>query len=145
VGPRGPAGPPGATGPSDTYIAGSAGGSLSGSDAVVASITVPPGEYLIQGKTVVVDTEAEKPASGGCLIGSDAKGSTTWDASETSITAFPTANATATISLAGAASFFSEQKIVLSCRSFLGSMSYDDARVWATKVGTLHGLPVPVD
>lgn len=34
---------------------------------------------------------------------------------------------------------------VLACRSTAGSVSFDDARVWATKVGSLHGLPVPVD
>ena len=149
--PAGPVGPPGKPGeagppgPSDTYIAGSAGGSLSGSNEVIASITVPPGQYLLQGKNVLVSPEAEKSASGGCLLGSDAKGSTTWDGSEATIPALPSGNATATIALAGAASFASEQQIVLSCRSFLGTMNYDDARVWATKVGTLHGLPVPVD
>ncbi|MGN6255178.1 MAG: hypothetical protein ACTHO8_09395 [Solirubrobacterales bacterium] len=108
IGPAGPAGAPGKPGepgPSDTYIAGSSGGSLSASNTVIASITVPPGQYLIQGKNVLVAAEAEKSVSGGCLIGSDANGSTTWDGSEASIPAFPTANATATIALAGAASF----------------------------------------
>src|SRR3954464_5467873 len=52
-GPKGASGEPGPAGPSDVYVGGSSGGSLSGPDAVVASITVPPGQYLIQGKTVV--------------------------------------------------------------------------------------------
>jgi len=35
--------------------------------------------------------------------------------------------------------------VVLFCRALSGTLSFDDARVWATKVGSVHGLPVPVD
>jgi hypothetical protein len=33
----------------------------------------------------------------------------------------------------------------LVCKTQGGSATADNARVWATKVGSLHGLPVPTD
>jgi hypothetical protein len=45
----------------------------------------------------------------------------------------------------GRSSLPSGSTIALACKSNQGSLSFDDARVWATRVGSLHGLPVPID
>jgi hypothetical protein len=49
------------------------------------------------------------------------------------------------LALAGAASLPSGSDIILACKENAGSLSIDDARVWATRVGSVHGLPVPID
>lgn len=145
AGPAGPAGPPGPTGPSDTYIGGAAGGSLTGSATEIASISVPPGEYLIQAKTVIFNTSENAAGAGTCFIAPET-GAASWDGGSAAFPAIPGVFSSGTISLAGADSFSATTPVVLFCRATSGgTLAFDDARVWATKVGTVHGLPVPID
>jgi hypothetical protein len=143
-GPKGDAGSPGATGPSDVYIGGAAGGSLSGSYAVVASTQVPPGEYLIQAKTDIFNGTPGEGGSGNCEILPEL-GAGAWDGASAAFPGIVGQITSASISLAGAVSLPSGSTIALACKSNQGSLSVDDARVWATRVGSLHGLPVPID
>jgi hypothetical protein len=147
VGPAGPPGPRGATGesgPSDVYIGGAAGGSLTGSYAVVVSIQVPPGDYLIQAKTEIFNGTPGEGGEGGCEILPDLSGGA-WDAGSVALPAVPGQFAAESLALTGAASLPNGGSIALACKENAGALSIDDARVWATKVGSLHGLPVPVD
>jgi hypothetical protein len=144
VGPVGPPGAKGDTGPSDVYIGGAAGGSLSGSYAVVASTQVPAGEYLIQAKTDVFNGTPGEGGSAGCEI-LPGLNSGAWDGGSVAFPGIGGQIASGNISLAGAASLPSGSTIALACKSNEGSLFIDDARVWATKVGSLHGLPVPID
>lgn len=145
AGPQGQKGDQGPAGPSDVYIGGAAAGSLSGSYAVVASISVPPGQYLLQAKTTIAGTSASTAGAASCFLGTGLAPSEVWDGGSV---AFPASAATLTaanLSLAGAASFESERTIALVCKALDGEPIFDDARVWATKVGAVHGLPVPID
>jgi hypothetical protein len=147
AGPQGPKGNPGSKGdpgPSDVYIGGAAGGNLTGSYAGVASTSVPAGEYLIQAKTDVFNGTPGEGGAAGCEI-VPALGSGAWDAASISFPGIPAQIATGNLSLAGAANLPGGSAIILACKSNGGSLSVDDARVWATKVGALHGLPVPID
>jgi len=150
---RGPAGPqglegdtgaPGSAGPSDVYIGGAAAGSLSGSYAVVASTQVPPGEYLIQAKTDIFAGTTGEGGSGNCEILPEL-GAGAWDGGSAAFPGIGGQITSASISLAGAGSLPSGSTITLACKSNQGSLSFDDARVWATRVSSLHGLPVPID
>lgn len=149
-GPPGPAGlqgapgANGAAGPSDVYIAGAAAGPLTGSSAAIVSTTVPPGEYLIQAKTTIFATATNASGVANCQVGSSVGGEQ-WDGMSVTLAAVTGANASADVTLASAASFSGVEPVVLSCRSASGSLAFDDARVWATRVGSLHGLPVPTD
>jgi len=143
-GPKGDTGPPGSTGPSDVYIGGAAAGSLSGSYAVVASTQVPPGDYLIQAKTDIFNGTTGEGGSGNCEILPEL-GAGAWDGGSAAFPGIGGQITSASISLAGAASLPSGSTIALACKSNQGSLSFDDARVWATRVGSLHGLPVPID
>jgi hypothetical protein len=143
-GAAGAQGPTGSPGPSDTYIAGAAAGSLTSSFAEVASTTVPAGEYLIQAKTVVFATSENTAGAGSCLIAPEA-GAAAWDGGTAAFPAIPGVFSSGVISLAGADSFSATTPVVLFCRALSGTLSFDDARVWATKVGAVHGLPVPID
>jgi hypothetical protein len=145
TGPQGPRGETGATGPSDTYIAGAAGGGLTSSFAEVTSTTVPAGEYLIQAKTVIFATSENTAGAGSCFIAPEA-GAAAWDGGTAAFPAIPGVFSSGTISLAGADSFSATTPIVLFCRATsAGTLAVTDARVWATKVGSVHGLPVPID
>lgn len=143
-GEKGDPGPAGPTGPSDVYIGGAAGGSLSGSYAIVASTQVPAGEYLIQAKTDVFNTALSQGGAAGCQI-LPALGSEAWDAASVAFPAISGQIASGNVSLAGAASLPGGSTIALACKANEGSLAVDDARVWATRVGSLHGLPVPID
>jgi hypothetical protein len=147
VGPQGPPGPKGdqgSTGPSDVYIGGAAGGSLSGSYAVVASTEVPAGDYLIQAKTDIFNGTPGEGGSGACEI-LPSLGSGAWDGGSVAFPGIGGQITSGNISLAGAAGLPNGSTVALACKSNVGSLSIDDARVWATKVGSLHGLPVPID
>lgn len=143
-GPKGDTGTPGSTGPSDVYIGAAAAGSLSGSYAVVASTQVPPGEYLIQAKTDIFAGTTGEGGSGNCEILPEL-GAGAWDGGSAAFPGIGGQITSASISLAGAANLPSGSTIALACKSNQGSLSFDDARVWATRVGSLHGLPVPID
>lgn len=144
VAPAGPKGDRGEPGPSDVYIGGAAAGSLSGSYAVVASTQVPPGEYLIQAKTDIFAGTTGEGGSGNCEILPEL-GAGAWDGGSAAFPGIGGQITSASISLAGAASLPSGSTITLACKANQGSLSFDDARVWATRVGSLHGLPVPID
>jgi hypothetical protein len=144
TGPQGPRGETGVTGTSDTYIAGAAGGGLTSSFAEVTSTTVPAGQYLIQAKTVIFATSENAAGAGSCFIAPEA-GAAAWDGGTAAFPAIPGVFSSGTISLAGADSFSATTPVVLFCRALSGTLSFGDARVWATKVGSVHGLPVPVD
>lgn len=144
VGPVGPKGDQGSPGPSDVYIGGAAAGSLSGSYAVVASTQVPPGEYLIQAKTDIFNGTTGEGGSGNCEILPEL-GAGAWDGGSAAFPGIGGQITSASISLAGAASLPGGSPIALACKANQGSLSIDDARVWATRVGSLHGLPVPID
>jgi len=143
-GPKGDTGAPGSPGPSDVYIGGAAAGSLSGSYVVVASTQVPPGEYLIQAKTSIFNGTSGEGGSGNCEILPEL-GAGAWDGGSAAFPGISGQITSASISLAGAAGLPSGSTVALACKSNQGSLSFDDARVWATKVGSLHGLPVPID
>lgn len=132
-------GTPGATGPSDTYAAGAASGTLTASSVQVASITVPPGSYLLGAK---VEIDGTAPGHGDCFIApSTAGGPGAWDGA---LATLPAASSSEVISLAGAATFTSQQTIVLACASTAASSGFNDARVWAIATGNLHAtLPLP--
>jgi len=145
TGPQGPKGGTGTPGPSDVYIGGAAAGSLSTSYGVVTSISVPPGQYLLQAKTTIAGTSASTAGAASCFLGTGLAPSEVWDAGSV---AFPGSAATLTaanLSLAGAAAFESERTIALVCKALDGEPIFDDARVWATKVGAVQGLPIPID
>jgi hypothetical protein len=144
IGPAGPSGVAGATGPSDVYIGGAAGGPLSGSYAMVASIQVPPGDYLIQAKTDIFNGTLGEGGASGCEILPDLSGGA-WDAGSVALPGVPGQFSSESLALAGAASLPSGGTVALACKENAGSLSIDDARVWAIKVGSLHGLPVPID
>jgi hypothetical protein len=144
AGPKGEKGDPGPTGPSDVYIGGAAGGNLSGSYAEVASTSVPAGEYLIQAKVDIFNPTSGQGGEGACEI-APSLGGGSWDGGSVAFPGIPSQFTAGNLSLAGAASLPGGSDVVLACRSIEGSLSVDDARVWATKVGSLHGLPVPVD
>jgi hypothetical protein len=143
-GPKGEPGPKGATGPSDVYIAGSATHTLTNAYTEVASVSVPPGEYLIEAKTDIGSSTAGVGGAGGCLI-VPALGAEAWDAGSAAFPGIAAQFTSTNISLAGAAALPSGGTIVLGCKENEGSLFTDDARVWATRVGSLHGPPLPID
>lgn len=144
IGPAGPQGPKGEPGPSDVYIAGSAAHTLTSSYTEVASVSVPPGEYLIEAKTDIGSSTAGVGGAGGCLI-VPALGAEAWDAGSAAFPGIAAQFTSTNISLAGAAALPSGGTIVLGCKENEGSLFTDDARVWATRVGSLHGPPLPID
>ncbi|HEX5526819.1 MAG TPA: hypothetical protein VFX44_06425 [Solirubrobacterales bacterium] len=144
AGPAGKPGEPGPPGPSDTYIGGAAGGGLTGSYTQVAATSVPAGEYLIEAKTTVFSPTENTAGAASCLIEPEIGGAA-WDGGTAAFPAIAGVSSSSVITLAGADSFTGTTSIVLACRSTAGTVSFDDARVWATKVGSLHGLPVPID
>lgn len=158
TGPRGPKGAKGAkgatgdkgatgpAGPSDVYAAGNAAGAMSGSYTQVASVTVPAGDYLLQAKTTIFATAAESAAIAACQIAPTATGGPgTWDQTRVSLPEITGEVTSQDVALAGADSFGSAQSVVLACRTESGTTSFDDARVWAIKVGAVHGIPLPID
>jgi hypothetical protein len=149
---RGAKGRPGATGatgpagPSDIYAGGAAFGALGASYTEIASITVPPGEYLLGAKTAIFANEEDAQAIAECQIAAKVSGGPDiWDQTGVSLPKIAGEFSNETASLAGAAAFSATQTIVFSCKSQFGTTDYDDARVWAIKAGAVHGLPLPFD
>ena len=137
TGPRGDAGLAGPAGPSDAYAAGSTLIHLTESPEVVASITVPPGEYVLQAVSAVFSPNVGEAAGVACsLTGVD----------ETLVTLPDVAGKTSSenVSLLGAARYSAESTVDFSCHTIFGAAQMGDARVVATKVGALHAnLPFP--
>jgi hypothetical protein len=145
-GPKGDTGAAGPTGPSDIYAGGAAFGALGASYTEIASITVPPGEYLLGAKTTILAQEKEEHAIAECQIaGKVSGGPDIWDQTAVSLPNIGGEFSNQNASLAGAAAFSATQTIVFSCKSHLGTTDYDDARVWAIKAGAVHGIPLPFD
>ena len=146
VGAKGDRGTTGPIGPSDVYVAGNAFGAMSGSYTQVASVTVPAGDYLLQAKATIFATAASSAAIAACQIAPTAPGGPgTWDQARVSLPAIPGEVSSQALALAGAGSFGSPQSVVLACRTESGTTTFDDARVWAIKVGAVHGVPLPID
>jgi hypothetical protein len=145
-GSKGDAGAVGPTGPSDIYAGGAAFGALGASYTEIASITVPPGEYLLAAKTTIFAAEKEEHAIAACQIAGKASGGPDiWDQTSVSLPKIAAEFSSQNASLAGAAAFSATQTIVFSCKSQFGTTEYDDARLWAIKAGSVHGLPLPFD
>lgn len=149
---HGAKGRPGATGatgpagPSDIYAGGAAFGALGASYTEIASITVPPGEYLLGAKTTILDPQEGEHAIAECQIaGKVSGGPDIWDQTSVSLPKIASEFSNENASLAGAAAFSATQTIVFSCKSPFGTTDYDDARVWAIKAGAVHGIPLPFD
>jgi len=149
---RGAKGRPGATGatgpagPSDIYAGGAAFGALGASYTEIASITVPPGEYLLEAKTTILDPEKEEHAIAECQIAAKVSGGPDiWDQTSVSLPKIAGEFSSESATLAGAAAFSATQTIVFSCKSQFGTTDYDDARLWAIKAGAVHGVPLPFD
>lgn len=70
TGPTGPQGPTGANGVGHAYVASSSSVTLGGSDAVVASVTVPTGSYLIFGKAALTNADSSSRFA-DCLLNTD--------------------------------------------------------------------------
>jgi hypothetical protein len=100
---------------------------------------------LIQAKTTIFSPAENTASRVVCRIASEASGGTEWDGTVLSLPAIPTVQSSAPVSLAGADSFTTEETVVLACKTLGGEALADNARVWATKVGAVHGLPVPHD
>jgi hypothetical protein len=139
----------GASGPSDTYAAGASFGSIPGSYTQIASITVPPGSYLLGAKTTIAGSTTNAAIGADCVINTFVGlGPPMTVLDEGSLTTGPIAGSggSGVVSLAGAATYTSQQTLILSCKSTIGSPNYDDARIWAINTGTLHAtLPLPTD
>ena len=146
TGGSGPAGAPGADGVTDLYAAGASSGPLTSSYTTIASLSLPAGSYLLQGK-VTVGTQANNTSgSADCLIGpAVAGGPGTWDEAAPTLTALAGITSQTVVALLGADTFTGTQPVVLSCRTLSGALNYDDARVTATRVGAAHGTPLPID
>jgi hypothetical protein len=145
-GPKGDTGAAGPTGPSDIYAGGAAFGALGASYTEIASITVPPGEYLLGAKTTILAQEKEEHAIAECQIAAKASGGPDiWDQTSVSLPKIAAEFSSENASLAGAAAFSATQTIVFSCKSQFGTTEYDDARLWAIKAGAVHGIPLPFD
>jgi hypothetical protein len=145
-GARGDTGQTGNPGPSDVYAAGAGFGALTATYTQVAVITVPAGSYLLGGKTTILAHAADTSAIADCVIATTiAAGSGTFDQGSAVLPVFTGQTSREVISLAGAATFDSQQTVVLACKTNAGTADYSDARVWATKTGSLHGAPLPID
>ena len=145
-GPKGDPGAAGPAGPSDIYVGGAAFGSLGASYTEIASITVPPGEYLLGAKTTIFATTENAHAIVACQIAEKTSGGGhIWDQTDVSLPKIAEQTSNGSASLAGAATFGATQTIFFSCKSQVGATEYDDARVWAIKAGAVHGLPLPFD
>jgi hypothetical protein len=145
-GATGATGATGAAGPSDIYAGGAAFGALGASYTEIASITVPPGEYLLGAKVTIFDPEEGEHAIAECQIAAKVSGGPDiWDQTDVSLPKIAGEFSNQNASLAGAAAFSATQTIVFSCKSQFGTTDYDDARVWAIKAGAVHGIPLPFD
>jgi hypothetical protein len=144
LGPQGIKGDPGPAGPSNTYIAGSAGATLAKASKEIGSITVPPGSYLIGAKAAVLTNGTDEAGTGFCALTSPGSTEGT-DGYEFTLAPIAAENSNTDVSLTSAASFAAQQSVVLSCSASKGALIAEDARVWAIKVGSLQGLPVPTD
>jgi len=70
TGPTGPQGPAGANGVGHAYVASNSSVTLGGSDAVVASVTVPLGSYLIFGKAALENFDSSNQFA-NCVLSTD--------------------------------------------------------------------------
>jgi hypothetical protein len=147
AGSAGPPGPAGAVGPSDTYAAGSSSGSLTNSFTTIASVVLPAGSYVLQGKIEVYVHTAATAGQADCLLSPAATGvPTSEDEDGGFMPALAGQQSGLTVSLLGVDTFGSEQTVRLICRQNSGAVDYENARLTATRTGALHAtLPLPID
>jgi hypothetical protein len=150
-GTQGPSGAEGAAGPSDIYVAGAVGGDIPlnpGPEAILASITVPAGSYLLGAKVgLQAQSHGSSPPEVYCMLrekSAYAVGDPYWDLSGATVTTVG-AYGKATLSLASADTFTGERTVRLVCNNPSGDgIDSWNARVWAIKTANLHTtLPVP--
>jgi hypothetical protein len=139
-GTNGTNGADGAAGPSDIYLEGIMGSALTTTmpRTIVASITVPPGSYMLGANLFV--TAGALDTRINCHLQAPGAG-TLWDYQ---LMDLPASKA-GSMSLASAATFTTNQGVELACNGSNASTAVD-GRVWAIKTGNLHAtLPVPHD
>jgi hypothetical protein len=136
-GARGAEGP---QGPSDTYAAGTAFETLSGSYLQAGVLSLPAGSYLVNATATFF-----AKATGGmlCLLDAEQAGTKT---ELDGATASASAGSANTLALSGITSLAADATVELRCRLQGGGLegSIDDAHLTATKVGALHGS-LPTD
>jgi hypothetical protein len=137
TGATGGTGAAGATGPSDVYAAGKATGTLTSEYASYGEVTVQPGSYLIEGKTTFFSNTTGVLL---CYLGPDTSGEVSWDGAVVSAEK----GKPSVLSMIGVQTFTTAQSVAIVCRLNSGEGTLDDARVVATKTGSLHGS-LPVD
>jgi hypothetical protein len=137
----------GAPGPSDIYAAGKADQTLTGTETEVASLTVPPGSYLIGAKSWAGKNDTTI-ANVNCELGESATG-TTWDFARVVL---PSGDSSAVMALGGADTFTTSKDVKLFCSTdnqdvgAIPAVNLANTRLWATKTGALHAtLPLPND
>lgn len=139
-GAEGPKGTEGSQGPSDTYAAGTALATLSGSYLQAGVLTLPAGSYEVHATATFF-----AKATGGmlCLLDAEQSGTKT---ELDGATASASAGSANTLALTGIVSLAADATVELRCRLQGGGLegSIDDAHLTATKVGALHGS-LPVD
>jgi hypothetical protein len=146
-GKRGPAGP------SDIFVQGVADGPIpEGSFVQVASLTLPPGHYLLRASGGFYNTVTGTAATVSCQLSDPAHVDNQWDYETVTLPATQSATSSEIVSLAGADTFTKQQRVALLCSAggdgTMGatpSVHDVDVRLWAVKTGALHGARPPVD
>jgi hypothetical protein len=115
TGPTGPQGPAGANGVGHAYVAGNSSVTLSGSDAVVASVTVPSGTYLIFGKAALRNSDSSQRFA-DCLLSSDSGMN-----DQTNVSLAAAGNGGDWQSVSVQATVSSVSKITMTCNTLNGS------------------------
>lgn len=135
---RGARGVTGPTGPSDAFIAVGSSGDLSAGYVKVASITVPPGNYLLQAKIVIHTPATNTAAVADCTVSPTANGSVIVDKGSVTLPAYAKHQSSGVISLAAGRTFTSATTVSLACKASDGLASFEDDRIWAINTGSLH-------
>lgn len=130
TGPIGPQGPAGANGVGHAYVANNASVTLGGSDAVVASLTVPPGSYLIFGKAALQNSDSSSQFA-NCVISTD---SGTNDQTNVILAAAGNGGAWQSVSVQAALSAVST--ITMTCNTLNGTA--DNSVLTAIAVGAIN-------
>jgi collagen triple helix repeat protein len=131
-GPQGASGAQGPAGMSDTYVARDAFAALGSTSAVVATLNVPAGSYLITAKTALETFDSDTQPAGCRLSTGDSMSVTLLDREFFSgSNFFPQA-----ISLLDTATFTATTDITLSCNGF--DSGAVNAVLTATRVTTVH-------
>ena len=130
TGPTGPQGPAGANGVGHAYVASNSSVTLGGSDAVVASVTVPLGSYLIFGKAALTNSDSSSRFA-NCVLSTD---SGTNDQTNVILAAAGNGGAWQSVSVQAALSAVST--ITMTCNTLNGTA--DNSVLTAIAVGAIN-------